>query len=107
MSTPKTPGQEIFTWLRANGWNLGGLTGQDVPALRAAAEILACYSRCDGDVEAGLLSAFRGVVLAIQPSQRHLAYHAIAHGLDWHNRADFWAACGLEALPNPGRCTNE
>ncbi len=47
------PAQTVTRFLRANGLNLGGLTGQDLPALRAAAEILYCYNRCDQDAEAG------------------------------------------------------
>jgi hypothetical protein len=108
MSTTKTPGAEIGSWLRANGLNLGALTGQDWPALRAAAEILACYARSDSAAEPHLLAAFKGAVMAMQPSTRRFAFHAIAHAMDWHARAVIWQRAGLPPFTeHPGRCAHE
>ena len=106
MSTQKTPAQTIGPWLKANGMSLGGLTGQDWSALRAAAEIMGLYARCDSITEPLALSAFRSVVCAMQPKERHLAYHAIAHALDWHNRAELWERAGLKPLDHIPRCQN-
>lgn len=104
----KTPGEDIGRWLKANGWSLGGLTGQDWPALRACAEILCCYSRCDGHVEAAVLSAFRGMALSMLPHNRRFAYHAIAHAMDWGARDTIWARAGLPPFEeHPGYCTEE
>jgi hypothetical protein len=106
MPAPKTPAQTIGPWLKANGMHLGGLTGQDWPALKAAAEIMGLYAKCDQRAETHVLSAFAGVVMAMQPSMRHLAYHAIAHALDWHNRAELWHRAGLPRLEHIPRCLN-
>lgn len=102
------PARTIRNWLRLNlgPGALGVLTGTDVHALEAAVSIVATYNRADQEAEAGLLDAFRAVVLAMGPNARHLAYHAIAHVLDWHNRASFWARAGLDPIP-VGRCANE
>lgn len=107
MAKYKTPGDEICGWLKVNGFHLGGLTGQDLPALRAAAEILACYSKSDSAAEPQLLTAFRCVVIVMQPSMRHLAYHAIAFAMDWGARPKIWQIAGLPPLDNPGRATHE
>lgn len=108
MSKPTTPGADIAKWLRANGLNLGALTGQDWPALRASAEILAYYARSDSEAEPHLLSAFRSVVMVMQPHCRRFAYHAIAAAMDWHARPIIWTRAGLPPFTeHPGRCLHE
>lgn len=104
MSTQKTPAQTIGPWLRANGQNLGALTGQDWAALRAAAECMGLYARCDSHAEANALVAFKSCVLSMQPSTRYLAFHAIAHLLDWGDRAVIWSRCGLAPLERVPAC---
>ncbi len=45
--------------------------------------------------------------MAMQPKTRELAYHAIAHALDWNMRATLWAKAGLDPITNPIRCSCE
>lgn len=105
MAAQKTPAQTIGPWLRANGLKLGALTGQDWAALRAAAECMGLYARCDSDAEAKALLAFKACVLSMQPRTRYFAYHAIAHLLDWGDRAMIWHRCGLAPLDCVPRCS--
>lgn len=99
MAAQKTPAQTVGPWLKANGMYLGALTGQDWAALRAAAECMGLYARSDDTGEAQSLIAFKACVLAMQPSTRYLAFHAIAHLLDWGDRWTIWRRCGL-AIPD-------
>lgn len=99
-----TQAETIFDWLRANGWNLGPLTGTDSKSLAAAVAVLELYSYAGGD---DLLEAFAACVSTMQRSTRHLAYHAVASVLDWHDRETIWQQAGLEAIANPGTCRFE
>lgn len=85
----------VIPWLRANLGKtcLAGNTGQDQKALLAAVQIVELYSY---DPDPSLVQAFRHVVLRMQYKQAFLAYHAIAHVMDWHNRRELWKAAGLE-----------
>lgn len=108
MSTKyQPPAATVGKWLRANGWNLGGLTGQDWPALRAAVSIVELWSSADDEGRTQAAIAFNACVRAMQPELRRLAYHAIAHVGDWSHRQQFWNAAQLPTLENPGRCTYE
>lgn len=97
----------IFPWLRSNlgKRSLGGLTGQDFKALRAAVEIVHLWSYCDAPDE--VAEAFGIVVKQMQPTMRRFAFHAIAHVTDWPQRAQLWEAAGLEAIEMPGLCSYE
>ena len=90
MSTaPKPVAATILKWLRDNGLSLGVLTGTDARALRAAVQIVDLYS-ATGSL--AVVQAFGSCVKEMQPSARHLAFHAVAHVLDWDDRAKLWAA---------------
>ncbi|HEV2210069.1 MAG TPA: hypothetical protein VG167_14915 [Verrucomicrobiae bacterium] len=58
------------------------------------------------DRDPSLLTAFKIVVQRMQRKTQELAYHAIAHPLDWSDRAKVWAGAGLPsfsaAQPWPG-----
>ncbi len=98
----------ILKWLRDNGQSLGALTGQDTRALQLCVSAMALYSSCDQEMESHALSAFRGGVVAMQPSTRHLAYHAVAHVLDWPAREMIWRRAECPELGrHPGHCTHE
>lgn len=89
----------IGPWLTENlgkGW-AGPLTGQDWPALKAAVEIMNAYSSSDEEGQMHCVVAFKAMVLTMQPSCRYLAFHAVAHVMDWSTRWQIWRACGLEA----------
>ena len=97
----------IAKWLRENGHSLGGLTGQDWPALKAAVHIaeLWCASDFNGQTQAAI--AFNATVRAMQPGLRYLAFHAIAHVGDWWHRPELWAQAGLEPLERVPLCKYE
>lgn len=96
----------VFPWLKANlgKWCLGVLTGQDYRALRTAAQCVELFANCDSEAEPRALTAFRECVLAMQPEARELAFHAIAHVLDWGDRYRLWALAGLPAFERVRVC---
>ena len=92
MQVTKQPSQTILSWLKDN---LGkgctaSLTGTDTRALRAGVQILELYSQCDESHENTCIRAFACVVSQMQKSTMELAYHSIAHVLDWSNRGEIW-----------------
>lgn len=97
----------IARWLRENGHRLGGLTGQDWPALKSAVHIVELWCASDDSGRRHAAKAFGCVVLAMQPQLRYLAYHAIAHVGDWSHRQELWFDAGLEPLDPPYRSLNE
>lgn len=92
-------------WLLANlgKGSLGVLTGTDSRALSAAIHIVELYAVTGDDA---VLDAFRVVVLKMQPSARHLAFHATAHLMEWETRKRVWAVAGLGPITAP-RCAYE
>ena len=86
---------------------LGCLTGQSSRALAAAVQLIALYSYCDGQAEPHVLAAFRHVVDTMEGGERELAFHAIAHVLNWSDRARVWHLAGLEPLASVRRCKFE
>jgi len=107
MSATKPYAATVAKWLRDNGMRLGGLTGQDWPALKSAVHIVELWCAADSSGRRYAAMAFRHVVESMQPELRHLAYHAIAHVGDWSHRDQLWQEADLESLENPGRCTYE
>jgi hypothetical protein len=95
----------IFPWLRSNLGRrcLAPLTGCDTRALRAAVEIIELYSY---DPAPSVLEAFGAIVRRMQPSTQELAYHAIAHVMDWSNRSELWVKAGLPEF-GPQKCSFE
>lgn len=87
----------LIPWLRENLGRdtLGALTGADHLALAAAHHIIALYATGN---DPAVLDAFRIVVLRMQPSTRHFAFHAIAHVMDWSDRPVVWSLAGLPEL---------
>lgn len=67
---------------------LGALTHHDTTALLAATQVAALWIH--GGDEQAIASAFRSIVLEMQPHTRYLAFHAIAHVGEWDNRAQLW-----------------
>ena len=98
MSAPtyKPAAQTIVRWLRDNGMPLGGLTGNDARALRAAVQLVELIGYAGPSAE--LLQAFASCVGEMQESQRFLAFHSVAHVLNWEDRARYWHAAGLPDL---------
>lgn len=97
--------QSLFAWLKENLGPrcLAPLTPADSKALSAAVHLVALYAST-GEEE--VLVAFAIVVRQMQPTTLHLAYHAIAHVMDWHDRARIWNAASCPPC-NPGRCKFE
>jgi hypothetical protein len=100
--------QEILAWLKANlgPHCLAPLTSTDARALSAAVHILELYNCCDSGHEAAILQAFAAVVRQMQSTTQHLAYHAIAQGMNWSDRERLWLVAGLDP-GNFGVCKYE
>lgn len=96
----------VLDWLHSNlgGYALAPLTGSDTRALRAAVQIVEQFSY---DRHPTVLRAFALCVLRMQPKCRELAYHAIAHPMDWSDRATVWKAAGLAFLNPQLKCSFE
>lgn len=75
---------------------LAPLTGQDARALHAFVHLVDLYGSSDDNGRRRAVSAMRDVVLAMQPSTRHLAKAAIPHVLDWSHEESIWC----ELLPH-------
>jgi len=103
---PKPPCVTLYPWLKANlgPLCLSPLTGTDARALSAAVQIIDLYSYCH---DPAVLEAFGKVVECMQSTTQELAYHAIAHVLDWGDRERLWALAGLEPLGWPAVCAFE
>jgi hypothetical protein len=103
MPKEKPACETVFPWLRANlGKGITAqLTGTDVRALKAAVMLveLYCYT---GDTR--LTDAFRPIVENMQPKTRELAYHAIAHVMNWSDRARLWDLASLKPIEKPMLC---
>lgn len=104
MST-KTYSATIGPWLKANLGPrcLGGLTGQDWPALKAAVQIIEVWFSSGYEGRKCAAAAFGNIVQVMQPELRYLAFHAIAHVGDWGHRAELWAAAQLGAADLAGK----
>lgn len=87
------------TWLRANGHDLGPLTGQDSRALDAIAACWELYSNSDDDGVQGALDAVRALLPAMQRKCWPLARELIAYSMDWGDRDRLWRIVSGEVLP--------
>lgn len=101
----KTKPQSVYPWLRENLGKgcLGALTSTDARALEASVMIMELYATGRKPM---VLDAFRAVVLQMQPHTLELAFHAIAHVLDWSDRQAVWLECNLPPVKTR-RCKYE
>lgn len=106
MTAPKPGCVSLRKWLLLNLGRdaLAPLTGTDSKALSAAAHIIELYAYSESEAP---LVAFREVVMCMQPTTRELAFHAIAHVMDWDDRARLWMLAGLPAFRFARRCAGE
>ena len=97
--------QTVLPWLTANLGNrcLAPLTDTDSFALAAAVHVAQLYGYTR---EPEVAKAFGIVVTEMQDSTQELAYHSIAHCLDWSDRRRLWAAAGLQPIP-VRKCASE
>jgi hypothetical protein len=95
MKTPK----EIIKWLKANGCPVGGLTSTDTYALITSVNLCNLIGYPDAPKE--LFAAYRVIVMQMQPTMRHLAFHAIACELDWSHRYMIWLKSELPEGDKP------
>lgn len=97
--------ETVMPWLKSNLGPrcLAPLTGTDVKALRAAVQIVELYNYHPKE---SLIDAFGKVVVCMQPHCQELAYHAVAHVMDWHNRSEIWVQAGLPEFA-PRLCVHE
>lgn len=101
----KQPAETVTTWLRANlgPRSLAPLTTTDAAALRAVAQVAAAGAFTGLDA---VMPSLAPLIHLMQPHTQHLAYHAIAHSLDWSDRDAVWTACGFTERPL-SRCAFE
>lgn len=106
MKKPKPKCESLLDFLRGNLGKrcLAPLTGTDARALAAAVHIVELYA-CDRNPD--ILKCFGEVVLRMQRSTRWFAYHAIAHSIEWTDRAPVWSLAGLGEPPDCPRCAFE
>lgn len=78
---------EHLKWLKANGHDLGPLTGTDVCALHAVA---ACWTLYTVEPRPSVIEAVARLVLVMQPSTRHLARALIPWAMDWSDEGPIW-----------------
>lgn len=106
MATPKPASQTIYAWLKANLGPkcLAPLTGQDAKALLAAVQTIELYSY---DRNPAVIDAFSLIVRRMQPQCQELAYHSIAHVMDWSDRATIWQGAELPHFAPLRRCAFE
>lgn len=104
MPTQKPYCKSVRTWLVANLSKgcLAALTGTDSRALDAAVHIVELMAYA-GVIDS-LAQAFGAVVMEMQPETRYLAYHSVAHVLDWSDRERVWVAAGLPSLGSIPEC---
>jgi len=102
----KPVSQTLFPWLKANlGKNcLAPLTGTDYSALAAAVHTIDLYAETR---DPSVLEAFAIIVLCMQSSTQELAYHAIAHVMDWSDRSQIWTTAGLSTPIHLRQCLFE
>lgn len=86
---------------------MGGLTGQDYPALKTAVQAVELWCVADARGRVCAANAFQCAVNAMQPNLRYLAFHSIAHVGDWGHRAELWAQAGLAPLDRVPLCAYE
>ncbi len=103
---PKPCCQSLRPWLEANLAKgcCAPLTGTDARALDAAVHIAELYSY---HREPAVLEAFGIIVRCMQDTTQELAYHAIAHVMDWSDRSRLWHDAGLALSATPRRCQAE
>ena len=101
----KPPCITVLPWLRANLGKhcLAPMTSTDLYALRAAVQCVELFAYTGSQ---SALAAFAGCVNQMQPGTRRLAYHAIAHVMDWGHRAELWQRAQLDPV-NAGLCACE
>lgn len=97
MPAPKQPCQTLPQWLRENlgPGALAPLTGTDAKALAAAVQTVQLYAYHS---RPEVLRAFGAIVGCMQRSCWPLAYHSIAHVMDWADRETVWMAAGLPPI---------
>lgn len=97
---PKPVAATILPWLKANLGTrcLAPLTSTDAKALLASVQLVDLIGHADSHRRPPLLAAYRAIVSNIQPHCQHLAFHGIAHVLDWSHRREIWIDSGLAGL---------
>jgi hypothetical protein len=102
---PPPPCKSVRPWLEANLGKgcLAPFTGTDAKALAAAVHIIELYAYHPA---LSLIDAFGKVVRCMQPHCQEMAYHAIAHVMDWSNRSEIWVKAGLPEF-SPRKCVHE
>lgn len=101
----KQPCETLPKWLKDNLGPrcLAPLTSTDSRALAAAVQTVELYA---SERSPEVLMAFGVIVRQMQKSCWHLAFHAIAHVMDWGDRRYVWGNAGLPII-EAGVCRYE
>jgi len=93
-------------WLRANLGKrcLAPLTSQDARALDAAASVAALWQYTQRQTVA---DAFGAIVMLMQATTQHLAFHVVAQVGNWEDRAALWNAANLPMPWGLTKCAHE
>lgn len=94
MSSRRLPPERVdepLRWLRANGHELGSLTGTDTRVLYA---IAACWRLYCSTREDSVLRAVRELLRSMQPKCWRFAKAVIPWAADWSNEDEWWSAMG-------------
>lgn len=97
--------QTLLPWLKHNLGKgcLAPLTSTDAAALAAAVQIIELYAYHRKSI---VLEAFATIVRCMQAHTQELAYHGIAHVMEWEDRPRLWHLAGLPEI-DPCLCTQE
>ena len=97
----------LVPWLKDNLGKgcFAGICSGELDALRAAVHIVALMGY-DYPRKPSLTLAFADCVRELQEKHFPLAYHTIAHVLDWADRARLWRRAGLPVI-EAGQCKHE
>jgi hypothetical protein len=82
--------EDPFVWLRANGHDLGPVSGQDRRALRVVAYAWELYAMGDSDATRAALDVMPFLLGAMQRKCWPLARELIARAMDWDDRDRIW-----------------
>ncbi len=91
---------EALRWLRANGHDLGALTGQDTSALLAIDACWRLYAHADKNGRERTWQAIYNLFSAMQPKCWPLALWTVARHMDWSDVPRLRAQLKLYTAPD-------
>ena len=90
MSRPVAHCQDALRWLKARGWDLAPLTGQDRRTLEAVAHCWQLWTGSDSNGQRAALDAVAALLDGCQEACWPMARELVAHASDWGHREIVW-----------------